>query len=147
MKTITINLFPYEELSAEAKKVALNRFQDINVMDRWWENVYEDAANVGIRITSFNERYWPEIECIQSFLDTANEIIENHGVYTDTYQSARDFLTGLNTKNDFYIRLRTDYSKILMSEYDYLTSDSAIEQTIVANEYHFTEKGEYYHED
>lgn len=146
MKTITVNLFQYEELSDEAKKVALSQFQDINVMDRWWEGIYEDAKNVGIIINSFNERYWPEIEFIQSALDTANEIKMNHGEDCETYISAKVYLTGNSNKRDFKINLRGDYSLILRHEYEYQISDEAIEQTIISNEYYFTENGKHYHE-
>ena len=144
MKKIEITLYEFNELSEAAKKVALNEFCDINTDRDWWINVYEDAKYIQLKITSFNERYWPEIKFLQSPIDTANEIILNHGEHCDTYQYATHFLIGVDNESDFIRNLKAEYSIMLHKEYDYLISDEAIIESIECNEYLFTNKGNFY---
>ena len=47
MKTVTINLFNFNELNEKAKEKALNKLRDINLEDNWWQFTYEDAKNIG----------------------------------------------------------------------------------------------------
>ena len=54
MKTLTINLYQFSELSDEAKEKAISNLSDINVDFDWWTNTYEDAARIGLKITSFD---------------------------------------------------------------------------------------------
>ena len=42
---------------------------------------------------------------------------------------------------EFLKSILEDYSIILQKEYEYLTSREAVEETIEANDYHFTENG------
>ena len=144
MKTIEITLYEFNELSEPAKKVAINEFCDINIGYDWWSNVYEDANNIQLKLTSFNDRYWPEIEFLQSPIDTANEIILNHGEHCDTYQHATHFLIGVYNESDFIRNLKAEYRIMLREEYDYLISDEVIIESIECNEYLFTDKGKFY---
>lgn len=41
MKTITQEIFSFDELSEEAKQVAMEQFSDINTDHNWWEFIYE----------------------------------------------------------------------------------------------------------
>jgi len=144
MKIIEITLYEFDELSESAKKVALNEFCDININDNWWYNIYEDAKNIQLKITSFNERYWPEIEFLQSPIDTANEIIVQHRKDCKTYEYATYFLIGVNNKSDFHRNLKAEFCTMLSKEYDYLVSDDAIIESIECNEYLFTDEGKFY---
>jgi len=47
MKTITVNLYSYDELSEKAKEKALEEMKDINTNYDWWDAVYDDAKEIG----------------------------------------------------------------------------------------------------
>jgi hypothetical protein len=48
----------------------------------------------------------------------------------------------MEIEEDFLNGLLEDYSIILQKEFEYLTSDECITETILANEYDFTENGD-----
>jgi uncharacterized protein YqkB len=102
--------------------------------------------------------------------EIANKIVANHGEQCETYLTAKQFLfdhdnlvfqhsDGKNTKvvaedneidfdndldqleGEFKHSLSEDYRIMLSHEYDYLTSEEAIIETIEANEYEFDEHG------
>lgn len=94
MKTIEINVYQYSELSEEAKKKALIIMSDINVDFDWWNQSYDDAENVHLKISGFDTGRGETITI--AFVDTARvtaeQIIKNHGDQCDTYKTARNFL-------------------------------------------------------
>ena len=47
-------------------------------------------------------------------------------------------------ENEYLYTLSEDYRIILQREYEYLTSEEYIKDTLIANEYDFTEDGEIY---
>ena len=173
MKTVEITLYKFEELPPHGQEQAINRYSGINVdHEWWWESTYEDAERVGLKITSFDD-YSLDAEFIEGAEYTANKILEDHGEQCETYQTAKSYLeerTTLVTSlsdgihldrvtegnedefdwscNDldaeFLYSLREDYRIILQKEYEYLTSDEAIKETLIANEYDFTEDGRIY---
>lgn len=100
----------------------------------------------------------------------ANLIIANHGETCDSYNTAKEFLKdrtelvkkysdGIDLEEvhednyyefdneldtleyNFQQSLSEDYLSMLKKEYEYLTSEEAIIQTIKANDYEFTEEG------
>ncbi len=99
----------------------------------------------------------------------AGLILENHGKDCETYKTAKQYLADLaklnaeieavdgddetnveyelwqdkrGELNDEFLRsLLEDYSIMLQHEYEYLLSDEAVDETIRANEYTFTETG------
>ena len=102
--------------------------------------------------------------------DVANLILKNHGKTCETYKTAKNFLKerdelvskysdGINKdkvsedneyefdneldelEEEFKKSLSEDYRIILSNEYDYLTSEESIKETIYANEYTFTSEG------
>jgi hypothetical protein len=175
MKTLQINIYQFSELSEDAKQKATQKLFDINVYDEWWDSVYYDAKNIGLKITGFDldrANY-----CNGNFLDTptytASKIISEHGEHCETYKTAKAFIielaelvakysNGIETdivadgneyefdseadelETEFLNSLLEDYKTILKHEYEYLTSEEAIMQTIEANEYEFTEDGNRY---
>jgi hypothetical protein len=172
MRTITTTAYLFNELSEEAKQKAINNLSDINVEHGWWDCTYEDAKEIGLKITSFD--LYRNKGCSGKFIGdahiTANKIIENHGKECDTYITARDFQKdwdalvakhsdGINIsvvaedkesefddeaddlEEEFLNSLLEDYANILQNEYDYLTSEEAIIETIEANEYEFDING------
>jgi hypothetical protein len=112
-------------------------------------------------------------EFINDSEDVAKKIIAKHGESCETYKMATKFLAKIlrikKRKNDwpedqrddfvdscdyvdqmedanaeFLQSILEDYSIMLQKEYEYLTSEEAIIETIEANEYDFIENGERY---
>ena len=156
MRTICTNVYQFNELNEQAKQKAIENMYDINVNDSWWEYTYEDAANAGLKLTSFNidRGNYCNGKFINSAQDCAQLIIKNHGKECSTYVTASDFIQELTKLTDqdedeieeleeqFLKDILEDYKKILSEEYEYQTSKEAIIETILANEYEFTEEGE-----
>lgn len=95
MKTITVNtdVYKFDELSESAKENAINELSDINVYYNWWDCTYEDALQVGITITEFDlDRNRHAKTTIYNPIETAELIMENHGVDCTTYKTAQAFL-------------------------------------------------------
>jgi hypothetical protein len=161
-------LYQFNELSDKAKEKAISCLSDITVCGDWWDSEYEDAANVGILITSFDlDRNRHACATIDSPLFTAQEIISQHGDCCNTYKTAKTFYDKINPKvcrfedledcdelteemqneydelkEEFKKDITEDYSIILQRQYEFLCSEEAIIETIEANEYEFTEDGE-----
>ena len=172
MKTIEINLYSFEELNYTAKERALSKFYDINVNHDWWEFIYHDAKEIGIKIQSFDlYRKDIDIDLLYNCDDVANKIISNHGQNCKTYIVSETFLEdrtklvakysdGCNLEyvldenieqfdedldeleNEYNNDIANEYLSMLEKEYEYLTSEESIIEMICANEYEFTEDGE-----
>ena len=54
MKTKTINLYSFDELREESKKKAIQNLWDINVDYDWWQFIYDDAKQIGLKLTGFD---------------------------------------------------------------------------------------------
>lgn len=161
MKTIEIKVYSFNELSEDAQTKVLQNFTDINTHYNWWDNVYEDAKNVGLKITGFDldRNRHATGEFLLSASEVAQNILNEHGETCETWQTANNFLEEFTPKfaeymqteenegelieieNDFLNSLLEDYSIILQKEYEYLISEKAIKETIEANEYQFLENG------
>jgi len=168
MKQVTINLYKFDELSDEAKEKAIQGLYDINIDHDWWEWAYEDAKNIGLKITSFNDH-----SCEGDFILEASEVVANifvdHGVGCETYKTANEFMNKwepvfanymdethadyessesetklLDLESEFSQSLLEDYRILLIKDYEYRTSDEIIIETIKCNDYDFTEDGELY---
>ena len=170
---VQTKVYPFSELTDEAKQTALEKLYDINVDYDWWEFTYEDAANVGIKITEF------DIDrgsfCHGDFTldaeDVAKKIIEEHGKSCETWNTANEFIavfeqgkqdheSAEDYDSDYELFIESayyqeivvefrrfileDYRIILQHEFEYLTGEEAILETIEANEYEFTEDGKRY---
>ena len=163
-ETTTRTIYKFDELSDRAKDKALDNCRDYEVENDWWEQVYEDASQVGIKITSFDidrasycKGEIPDTE------QTAHNIVDNHGEACDTYKVAAAYLKERDETIDtfkedadedykdeklddlgeeFTKAILEEYLSILRKEYEYLTSDEAVKEMIEANEYEFTKKGE-----
>lgn len=168
MRTIETNIYQFSELSETAKAKAIENLYDINVDYNWWQFVYEDAKNIGLKITAFDldRNRNADGEFLLNPVNVAKAILNEHGETCETYKTAKTFLgdceaiqkkaEAIGTDGDedywhedeiseledeFLKNLLEDYSIILQKEYEYLTSEEAIIQTIEANEYEFTEDG------
>ena len=96
-------VYPFAELSDEAKQAALEKLYDVNVDYEWWDCTFDDAANVGIKITEFNiDRGDYIYTCKGDFTldaeEVANKIIAEHGATCETYKTASEFLKDASAK-------------------------------------------------
>lgn len=111
-----------------------------------------------------------DIELIDSPAEICQKIIDSHGKDCDTYKLASEYLKnysdlvtrfsdGINTDKvseenesdfdeyaddldqEFIKNLSDEYSSMLQKDYDYLTSEEAIIEALVSNDYDFTEDG------
>src|SRR5688500_3740966 len=77
--------YTFAELSDSAKQQALSDNYDLNVDHDWWQWTYEDAAEIGLRITGFDVGRGRDIE--GEFTDcggyTAQQILIEHGESCD----------------------------------------------------------------
>lgn len=158
----TITLYQFAELPTEtAKNVARDWFRECSYNDDWYSAIYEDAANVHLKITAFDIGRGQRIE--GEFTDSAEiaakAILENHGPECDTFKTATAYLTALKALEDtlpadadytvrdaegfdaiegeFLKSLLADYAKQLRDESEYIDSDEYIDEGICANEYTF----------
>ena len=161
MKTIKTVVYDFDELSEEAKQNAISNLSDININHKWWEFTYDDAENIGLRITGFDvgRGCYVDGELIHSVKRCCELIMENHGASCETYILANRVLDDLaklleqdldeseyndlceENEDDFLRDLCDCYLTILRDEYEYRTSDEEIIETIQANEYTFLPDG------
>ncbi len=152
MKTIKINLYSFDELSKEAQEKVIDRHRDINVSFDWWEFIYEDAKNIGLKIDSFDldRNRHAKGEFILSARQVATKIMKDHGKECETYLTANAFLNEWDSAKDedieeleanFLTDLLEDYSIMLQKEYEYQTEAAQIIGAIKANEYTFEKDG------
>jgi hypothetical protein len=168
MTNHTINTYSFSELSEKSKQKAIANLYDINVNYEWWESVYDDAENIGCKITSFDvdRGSYCNMEFKDSFGEVAENIISEHGKNCPTFKTAMKYLDEYDKlvteqgqyeedndefqqieeeieelDNEFKKSLEEDYRILLSKEYEYLTSSEGIIETIEANEYEFLENG------
>ena len=172
MRTIKTKVYQFHELSEEAKKQAINSLLDINVDNNWWECIYDDAKEIGLKITGFDldrNKHCTGKLTITAW-ESSDNIMSEHGEICETYKLAKNFIyewdelvkkhsDGIKTDKvseenewefdkdadeleaEFLRDLLEEYSSILQKEYEYLTSENSIIETIEANGYEFTEEG------
>lgn len=167
-ETITRTYYKFSELSDEAKERARDWWREGALHYDWWDCIYEDAAQVGIKITGFDTGRSCDIE--GHFTDApervAEKIIAGHGEHTGTAAEARayqktlaEFMAGAekdeygelstyaldNEKDEidreFLRALLEEYLTILRKEEEYQLSDEVADEMMVANDYEFTEDG------
>lgn len=168
MKTKRIKIYSFDELSAEAQQKAINGHSSINVDFDWWESIYEDAKNIGLKITGFDldRNRHASGEFILSACEVSQNIFNNHGENCSTFLTAQNFINAWQplfnnymdensedyesnelenemqeAEDRFLNSLLEDYSIILQNECEYLQSDEVIKETLIANEYEFLKSG------
>jgi len=178
MRIKETKVYPFAELSDDAKETAIQSMADINVNYEWWDCIHEDAANVDIKLTEFDIDRGSY--CCGHFTenaeDVAESILKEHGESCETYNTAKAFLdeyqegkAGFETDldalypdetpsyeefedtgayddimNEFKRSILEDYRIMLQKQFEYLTSEEAIIETIEVNEYEFTADGKLY---
>jgi ribonucleotide reductase alpha subunit len=169
MKTMTINIYSYKELSEKAKERARDKWRETALDYQWWEFTYEDAENIGIKITEF-DTYRGTIKghFTESADFTANKILSDHGDKCSTWAEANHYRKTMdefmaNAEKDEYGELATykldnekeeieddflhsmlgEYLKMLRDEYEYQMSDEVIEECIIMNDPEYLENGNF----
>lgn len=157
MKTAKVNLYSFAELSKEGQNKALQNLADINVDYDWYQFMIDDAARVGVEIGEFDiDRGTIKGEFIQLAEDVAKAIqAEQYGgelgaLAANYLQQVKELRASdadeirddeNEISNKFEADLLKIYLKDLRGQYEHLTSDDAIKDTIEANEYLFFESG------
>jgi len=169
MRIIETKIYSYDELTDEGKEKAIEGLANINVELEWWDSVYEDGERINFKISGFDidRGAYCSANFKESAEDTAHLIEKEHGESCETFSTAENYLEErdktideaprdengdfeceytLDKKLDeldaeFLQSLQEDYRIILQKEYEYLTSEKSIIETIQANEYEFTENG------
>lgn len=159
-----INIYKYDELSDKAKEAARNWYAESALDHEWWDSIYEDAAHIGLKITSFDlDRNRHAKGQLKDAEQVAHNIIKEHGETCETHDIARNYLTRLeaitekfkdtddfNEEHENAVQELADelekellerYSVMLQNESEYLISDEVIEEGIRANDYEFLETG------
>jgi hypothetical protein len=170
MRTIETMVYKFDELSDETKEKVLEKLADINVDGSfdWWKSTYEDAERIGLKITGFDidRGNYCEGKFVDSAENIAMAILKEHGESCETVETANQYLFELEHLRDpysdenkdnedfdaddvdtedidaeFLRMLCEDYRIMLKHEYEYLTSEEVIIETIQANEYEFLANG------
>lgn len=170
MRTITKTVYTFDELSDDAKDRARDWYREGAPDYDWWEDVYYDAEQIGLRITGFDldRNRYAKGEMIEDAAECADRIIANHGAQCDTYTLAEEYLQHRdeiiasaehdedgelvdeyeldcqldNLDAEFLHDLLEAYSWHLQEEYEWLLSDKSVDENILINKYTFTADGE-----
>jgi hypothetical protein len=98
MKTVQVKVYKFDELSDEAKERVIDSFRHVNVEFDWWEGIYSDAENVGIKITSFDLDRNRHADGVfqDNFEEICRRIMAEHGEVCETYKTAQSYLNRYN---------------------------------------------------
>lgn len=168
MRVKCVDVYKLSELSEKAQKKAILKHCNINVDHDWWDYTYHDAERVKIKITGFD--IGRSEDCTGDFMDRAEEsalaIVAEHGPDCETRKTAENYLKErsallVTAEKDedtddisreaehqledldraFLRSILGDYLITLRKEYEYLTSEEQIRESIEANEMEFTIDG------
>ena len=139
-------VFKFEELTEAQKEKALSKLREINVEYDWWQFTYEEAEEIGLKITSFglDRNRHAEGALLYSGCEVAEKIIKNHGQDCETFKTATNFLAewdelvkkysdGVNTdivteenENDFdqeADELEEDFLQAILEDYSVILQE------------------------
>ncbi len=145
-----INVYKFDELGAKAKEKARDWFRQITATDDWWANVYEEAAELRIKITGFhlNGRQI-DLHLTKDPDEVARLVVERLGPDEDAAKVAHRHLihrralsTLAEKQRDLEANLGRSLLNQLEREYDYQQSNENVDETIRANDYDFYASGE-----
>ena len=171
MKTKTIEIYDFDELSESAQDRALDNIRTINnECYEWWDFTYEDAETIGLCLTGFGlDRNRHATGYFKNGAEScAHLIIDNHGETCATMVSAKVYLidrnrfienapvdedgeleneynlTGLldDLNEEFLKSILEDYSMSLQREYEYINSKENLLEVIDCNGYTFNVNGQ-----
>ena len=163
MKTIEIKVYKFKELDKQTKEKVIDNYRYINVEDTFWYDWIKDDFNrLGLEIQEFDlDRNTATIE-IGDFQIASIKIIEEFGDSVAIKQTAKNYLdehnkieSNFEDDEDCFIELEKldeeyekEYSEDILSylraEYEYQTSDEALDEFYMNNDYDFTTEGKIY---
>ncbi len=152
----TVTSYKFSELSDAAKEQAREWFRRGALDYQWWDSIYSDAAEIGLKITGFDLGRRQELTAKLAVSPSACAlaILGNHGNVCDTYKLAASFLAErretrgakrVQLGEDFVRDLRQEYWHMLEREVEYQLSDECVDESIEANEYDFDAHGHRFH--
>lgn len=132
-------MFEYEGISEELVDRAIEHVMTINKQPRW----KIDAVKAGKYVNAsgiHSGHYYHEKCCSHNInIEVNNTDHTNLEDLIDLYyEDFEDFII------EEYENLASDLYRRLEEEYSYLNSDEVVDETIMANEYEFTEDGKVY---
>jgi len=165
MKTIRTKVYQFSELSESAKQTAIEWYRNRESEDYSfvWDNIKDDAKEIGLKIISLDDHKSNEGEFMLSAAEVAANIIRNHGNECETYKTAISFLEEWEPAFSAYIETEEKESELMDIEERFLQSlledyrimynqdieaqneDEYIIDAITANEYYFTKDGKIFH--
>lgn len=162
MRTELVSLFSVSELPETIKAKVLDKYR-YEFCDWFDEQAREDAKESShMTIDEYDlDRSYIICEFNKSAEDTAHTVLENHGKSCSSYTIASNFLSALSSLESQPDDAKTDalvaeleenfledmgeyYLDMLQTDYDYMTSDEAVTESLEANGYEFLENGDRY---
>ena len=151
-----ILVYQFDELDDKAKERAREWYRAGALDYEWWESVYEDAAQVGLKITGFDLGRGQSIdgELTMSAMESVSNIITTHGEDCDTHKLASRYYPQLlaqdiededkaqQLEEEYARELKEVYWHMLNEEMEYQLSNECVDESILANEYEFLENGQ-----
>ena len=156
MREKTIKCYQYHELGEKAKQKARNWFLGTDEMDWAWDDMRRDAMDVGIKLTSIDERAGAKGELILDFSQVLTMILKDHGDSCETYKTAAKYkklydalseeeIISIDAsdviREDFLREILEDYRVMWSKEVEYHYSDEYVAECMEANKYDFDENG------
>ena len=104
MKEIVTKVFEFDELDDAAKDKAREWYREGAIDHDWWENTFEDASRIGLRITSFDlgrgENITGEFKYFDQARQCASLIMSEHGLNCRTFKTAESFLSAMKALDE-----------------------------------------------
>jgi hypothetical protein len=151
MRTITKNIYHFEELSDEAKGKASQWLIEGQDFSFEWDCLKDDAKNVNLKLNSWEYGRYCKGDFITSARECAEKVLIEHGPQCETYKTAKQFLSEYdktedeevkeNMEVDFLQSILEDYRILADNDYDNMSSEEYIKDMMEANEYEFDEEG------
>jgi hypothetical protein len=164
MRIIETKAFQFEELDSQTKEKVIENNRTINVDSNFWHQCELDnfKHELKIKVNEF-DIYRREINItIEDSFETAQGIVNFFGKESSIVKTAKIFLKDRISvyksygeddgyeldiqleylEEEFRREIAEEILSMLTSQYEYEISDDAIKETIIANEYEFTEDGE-----
>lgn len=96
MKKVTITLFTFIELSAQAQQAAISANKLINVNGAWWSQIEQEAKNLGVHFSEFDidDESTPTVKGSfkSSDIEVATKIMEKYEPGSSLYSLAKNFI-------------------------------------------------------
>ncbi len=161
MRTIEIKAFQFEELDSQTQEKVIENNRTINVDSDFWYQCELDnyKTELKIKVNEFDiYRRLINITIEDSF-ETAEKIINFFGKKTSIVKTAKIFINDIEKllkkyefenydtdreylEEEFRREIAEEILSMLTRDYEYKISDDVIKETILANEYEFTQDGE-----